>query len=311
MHRHDHSHLPTAPDTGIGDHRVPHDEAEHRSAANRALAYSAIGLGLAGGVELAVASLSHSVGLLGDALHNLSDVSTSLLVFVGFWVSRRPASTSHTYGYERAEDIAGIGVALAIWASAAFAGVESARKLLHHGTTDHLGWGMAAAVVGILGNQAVAWYKGRVGRRIQSSTLVADARHSWLDAVSSLGALLGLIAVACGFPLGDPIAGIAITLMISHVGYEVTVDILAHLMDGVDPRLLDRAGQLATSVPGVDRATARGRWTGRSLRIEVRAEMDGRTALGDTRDVVDAVEARVFAGIEEARIVEVWAVPGP
>src|SRR6516164_5565624 len=81
------------------------DDTKDRHDANVAIAISAIGLGLAGLVELAISLLSGSVGLLGDALHNLSDVSTSLVVFVGFRVSRRPANPAHPYGYERAEDL--------------------------------------------------------------------------------------------------------------------------------------------------------------------------------------------------------------
>ena len=309
MQSHGHSDLGHHPAQAGHPASTRHDEAEHRSAANRALIYSAIGLGLAGGIEMVFAVFTHSVGLLGDALHNLSDVSTSLLVFVGFWVSKRPASPSHSYGYDRAEDIAGIGVALAIWASALFAGIESVRKLVHHGATVHLGWGIAAAVVGIAGNQAVAWYKGRVGRRIQSATLVSDARHSWLDAISSLGAAVGLVAVALGFPLGDPIAGIAITLMICHVGYEVTGEIVSHLMDAVDPAILDRAQSAARTVPGVEAIRVRGRWAGRSLRFEVLANLDSALALGATASIVSAIEAAVFRAVQEARVVEVHVEP--
>lgn len=256
-----------------------------------------------------VALFTHSVGLLGDALHNLSDVSTSLLVFLGFWISKRPASRGHPYGYDRAEDIAGIGVALAIWGSAVFAGIESVGKLVHHGETIHLGWGIAAGVVGIAGNQAVAWYKGRVGKRIQSATLLADARHSWLDAISSLGAVTGLVAVALGFPLGDAIAGLAITVMICHVGYEVTTEIVAHLMDAVDPVLLDQAASGALSVPGVEAIRVRGRWAGRSLRLDIRAELDGSMTVGATLPIVRAIEAAVFDAVGEARVVEVQIAP--
>ena len=152
---------------------------------------SAAGLAVTGLIELAIALVSGSVALLGDALHNLSDVSTSALVFIGFRASRKAATTRYPYGYERAEDLAGIGVAAVIWASAVFAGVESVRKLIHHGTTVHLGWGIGAAVVGIVGNQLVARYKMNVGRSIQSATMIADAKHSWLDATSLAGAMSG------------------------------------------------------------------------------------------------------------------------
>ena len=106
------------------------DDAGDRRAANRAVAVSAIGLGATGLIELLLAVLTGSVGLLGDAIHNLSDVSTSAVVFAGFRLSRRPATERYPYGLERAEDLAGIGIAAVIWASAAFAGYESIRKLI-------------------------------------------------------------------------------------------------------------------------------------------------------------------------------------
>jgi cation diffusion facilitator family transporter len=98
------------------------DDAGDRRAANRAVAVSAVGLGATGLAELLLAVLTGSVGLLGDAIHNLSDVSTSAVVFLGFRLSRRPASERYPYGLDRAEDLAGIGIAVVIWASAAFAG---------------------------------------------------------------------------------------------------------------------------------------------------------------------------------------------
>src|SRR5690349_17484490 len=104
--------------------RPRHDEGEHRRAANRAVGVSALGLAVTGLIELALAVVTGSVALLGDALHNLSDVSTSAVVFLGFRISKRPATDRYPYGFERAEDLAGLGVAVIIWASAVFAGIE-------------------------------------------------------------------------------------------------------------------------------------------------------------------------------------------
>jgi hypothetical protein len=142
-----------------------------------------------------------------------------------------------------------------IWASAAFAGYESVRKLIEHGRTSDVGLGIAGAVLGIIGNQVVARYKMRVGRRINSATLIADARHSRLDALSSAGALAGLIAVALGQAWGDPVAGIAVTIFICHVGYEVTADVMRRLADGVDPGR-DHRGRGRRGVGGASTATA-------------------------------------------------------
>ena len=273
------------------------DDAKDRREANRAVAVSAIGLAATGVVELLLALVTGSVGLLGDAIHNLSDVSTSFVVFLGFRLSRHSPTERYPYGLERAEDLAGIGIAVVIWASAVFAGYESIRKLIDHGPTTHVGVGIAGAAIGIIGNQVVARYKLVVGKRIGSATLIADARHSWLDALSSAGALVGLIAVALGQPWGDPVAGLAITAFICHVGYEVTSDVVHRLADGVDPSVITTAEEAAGSVPGVIHAHARARWTGRTLRVEIEGWVDpdlpAREADAMGRLVADALARRL------------------
>jgi cation diffusion facilitator family transporter len=276
-------------------------EREHRAAANRAVAVSAIGLAATGAIELAIALLTGSVALLGDALHNLSDVSTSVVIFVGFWISKKPPSDSHPYGYERAEDLAGLGVAAVIFASAVFAGYQSYEKLIANGGTSDLALGMAAALVGMAGNLAVSRYKARVARRINSVTMSAEANHSWLDTVSSFGALVGLIGVAFGYRWADPVAGFAVTLFILHVGWEVTSEIVHHLMDGVDPAQLQRAREAALSVPAVHKATVRGRWMGRSLTLEVEGQLADNMTLDNAARTGDQVQAAVRAAVDEAR----------
>lgn len=281
------------------------DDSAHRRAANRAVGLSALGLALAGVIELALAALTNSVGLLGDAIHNLADVSTSLVVFLGFFISRRPATKEYPYGFERAEDIAGLGVALIIWASAVFAGFESYHKLVSHGTTGHLAWGMAGATLGIAANQLVARYKRQVGIRIHSATLLADAKHSWLDAVSSAGALAGLVAVGFGFRLGDPVAGFAITLFIGHVGFEVTRDVLHHLMDGVEPDLLNSVRSVAEREGGAPIPVVRGRWIGRSLLVEMEPLLPIGTSLAEANKIGARMRDAVLGEVAEATSVTV------
>lgn len=279
------------------------DDAAERRLANRAIAASAIGLAATGLIELTIALITGSVGLLGDALHNLSDVSTSAVLFLGFRISKRPPTERYPYGWQRAEDLAGLGVAVVIWASAVFAGVESVRKLLADEGTSYLGAGIAAAVLGVVGNQMVARYKLRIGRHIQSATLISDAKHSWLDALSSAGALAGLIAVACGQRWGDPVAGLAVTLFICHVGYEVTTDITRRLLDGVDNGVLTTAEHAAAAIAGVHHAHARARWTGRTLRITLEGWVDPDLAVRDADHLGRHVADAVHAAVGEARVI--------
>jgi len=276
------------------------DDVQERREANRAIAVSAIGLALTGIVELLLAVLTGSVGLLGDAIHNLSDVSTSAVVFLGFRLSRRGPTERYPYGLDRAEDLAGVGIAVVIWASAVFAGYESVRKLVDHGSTAHVALGITGAALGIVGNQVVARYKRVVGTRIRSATLIADARHSWLDALSSAGALAGLIAVGLGFPLGDPVAGMAVTLFICHVGYEVTRDVVHRLADGVDPGVVTSAEAAAASVEGVVHAHARARWTGRILRVEVEGWVDPALTVSSADVLGQQVALAVASQLPEA-----------
>jgi cation diffusion facilitator family transporter len=282
-----------------------HDEAAHRAAANRAVMVSALGLAVTGGVEFALALFTGSVALLGDALHNLADVSTSAVVFIGFRISKRPPSRHYPYGYERAEDLAGLVIALVIWGSAVFAGYESYQKLRSHAGTGHIAVGVCGALLGMVGNFAVSRYKAVVAKRIQSVTMAAEAQHSWLDMISSLGALIGLVGVAFGYRWADPIAGFAVTLFICHVGYEVTHKVVHHLMDGVDPDHLSAAEEAVRQLPGIGAVRVRGRWLGRSLILDVEGELAGDMTLAAASGIATDVEDAVHAAVEEARMV-VW-----
>jgi len=271
-------------------------DLEHRGLANRAVAVSAIGLGVTGAIELVIALVTGSVGLLGDALHNLSDVSTSAVVFFGFWMSKKDATPRYPYGYERAEDLAGLGVALVIWISALFAGYESVLKLISGTGTRSLSLGIAAAALGIAGNLAVSRFKRHIGEKIHSSALIADARHSRLDALSSVGAMVGLFLVAFGYPIGDPIAGLAVTVLIVHVGLEVTREVLHHLLDGIEPELIDAVVAVARTAPGVEGVVrARGRWTGRVVRLELDLRLAQGATIGDAITTQTWIEEHVRA----------------
>jgi cation diffusion facilitator family transporter len=166
---------------------------------------------------------------------------------------------------------------------------------------------MAGAALGIVGNQLVARYKLTIGRRINSATLIADAKHSWLDALSSLGALLGLAVVAAGYQWGDAIAGFLVTLFICHVGIEVTRDLLHHLMDGIDPHDLEAARTAAAAVDGVVNATTRGRWMGRTLILDIETHLGNTLTLTDADRINAAVERDVHTAVPAAGRVHVHA----
>lgn len=131
--------------------------------------------------------------------------------------------------------------------------------------------------------------------------MIADAKHSWLDALSSAGALVGLIAVAFGARWGDPVAGLAVTTFICHVGWEVSTDVAHRLLDGIDPHIITTAETLAADIPGIRHAHARARWTGRTLRLEMEAWLDPNTTVHDADQLGQTAATHIGKALPDVR----------
>ncbi|HYU04807.1 MAG TPA: cation diffusion facilitator family transporter [Jatrophihabitantaceae bacterium] len=246
------------------------DVLEADAAGRRALLISLVGLMATAAVQGAVVVLSGSVALLGDTLHNVADALTAVPLLIAFRLARRPASKRLTYGYGRAEDLAGLFVIAMITLSAGLAAYEAIDRLIHPRTVSHLWLVTAAAVIGFLGNEIVARYRITVGRRIGSAALIADGLHARTDGFTSLAVLLGALGVSLGWRQADPIIGLLITVAILTVLRSATRQVGARLMDAVDPDLVDQATAAVTSVPGIDHIQElRIRWIGHTLRAEV------------------------------------------
>jgi cation diffusion facilitator family transporter len=258
----------------IGGHS--HDHAEQVDTAleadrsgRRALWLSLAGLAATAAVQGVVVALSGSVALLGDTLHNVADALTAVPLLVAFRLSRRSANSRYTYGYGRAEDLAGLFVVLMIALSSLLVGYTAVDRLLNPRPVTHL-WAVAgAALIGFVGNELVASYRIRVGRRIGSAALIADGLHARADGLTSLAVLLGAGGVAVGWPWADPIVGLVITVAILGVLRSAAVQVGQRLMDAVDPRLVDQSRAAIGTVDGIqDVRDLRIRWIGHTLRAE-------------------------------------------
>ena len=241
----------------------------------RTLWISLVILGVTALIQAAVVALSGSVALLGDTLHNAADALTALPLGVAFVAGRRPPTRRYTYGYGRAEDLAGIAIVLTIAASSALAAYEAITRLLHpRHVSDLLAVG-AAAVIGFAGNEVVASYRIRTGRKIGSAALVADGLHARTDGLTSLAVLIGAGGVALGWDWADPVVGLVITVAILAVLRQAAREIYRRLMDAVDPALIGQAEQTLRATPGVlDTGQVRMRWIGHQLRAECEIIID-------------------------------------
>jgi cation diffusion facilitator family transporter len=269
------------------------DEALEGSAEGlRAVRRSLMILLATSALQATVVIVSGSVALLADTIHNLADALTAIPLGLAFVLSRRPPTRRFGYGLGRAEDLAGAVVVAMIAGSALMAAGESVRRLSHPAPVQHLVAVALAGVIGFAGNEVVAGYRLRVGRRIGSAALVADGYHARADGVTSLGVVVGAGGVGLGWPLADPLVGLVITAAILVTAVGAARDVGLRLLDGVDPGLVDRVRAVVAELPGVlEVREVRLRWIGHRLHADVALTADEGLSLRAAQRLIDVARA--------------------
>jgi cation diffusion facilitator family transporter len=261
----------------------------------RALKISLVVLMATAVAQLVVVLVTGSVALLADTVHNFSDALTAVPLWIAFALGRRAASRRYTYGYGRAEDLAGLFIVAMIALSAVVAGYESVRRLLDPEPISNVGVVIAAGIIGFAGNEIVAGYRVRVGRKIGSAALVADGLHARTDGFTSLAVVVGAVGVLAGFPVADPIVGLLITVAILFVLRGAARDIYRRIMDAVDPELVGMAEASLRSVPGVrDVEEVRLRWIGHRIRAETGLVVDPGLTLSEAHGIAHEAQHRLL-----------------
>ncbi|CAN5374169.1 cation diffusion facilitator family transporter [soil metagenome] len=276
----------------------------------RAVKISLVVLGATALIQLGLVFVTNSVALLADTIHNFSDALTAVPLWIAFALVRRPPSRRYTYGLGRAEDLAGLFVVLMIALSAVVAGYQSILRLIHPRDIDHVWVVLIAGIVGFIGNEFVALYRIRVGRKIASAALVADGLHARTDGFTSLGVAVGAIGVMAGFPLADPIVGLLITVAILVVLKSAATEVFRRLMDGVDPSLVEHAERVArdtAGVVGID--SMRLRWIGHELHAEASLQVDSDLTLEAAHLIAHEAEARLCEQVTKLAATTVHVSP--
>jgi cation diffusion facilitator family transporter len=283
---------------------------EASSQGMRAVWLSLAALGATAALQAVIYLWTGSVALLGDTLHNLADALTAVPLGIAFVVGRRAATRRYTYGFGRAEDLAGIVIVVFIAASAAVAGIEAVRRLANPADVAHLPALAAAGLIGFAGNEVVARYRIRVGRRIGSAALVADGLHARTDGFTSLGVLASAGALALGWRWADPAIGLAITVAILAVLSGAARQVYRRLMDAVDPALVDTVEHTLRHTDGVlDAGAVHVRWIGHHLRAECEIVVDaGLSVVAAHKIAVDA-EHRLLHAVPRLAAALVHADP--
>lgn len=257
-----------------------------------------------------VAISSGSVALLADTIHNFADGLTAIPLWLAFNLSRRERNSRYTYGYGRAEDLAGALIVALIFLSGLEVFYQSIQKIIHPAPVGHLGWVAIAALIGFLGNELAAILRLRTGKAIHSAALVADGRHSLVDGFTSLGVLVGVIGVRLGFPLADPLVGFVIGASILVVAWNSAREIWYRLMDAADPEATRLIQHTAAAVPGVLAvAGIRIRWLGHAQQAELHITVEAKLSTSESHRIAEAVRHELFHALDSLEEVSVHVDP--
>jgi cation diffusion facilitator family transporter len=286
------------------------DALESSAAGIHAVKISLLVLGLTAIAQIMVVVISGSVALAADTIHNFSDALTAVPLWIAFALGTRAATRGYTYGLGRAEDLAGLFVIAMITLSAIIAGYEAIMRLTNPEPIEHIGWVALAGLIGFIGNEWVAVYRIRVGRRIGSAALIADGLHARTDGLTSLAVVLAAGGVALGFPLADPIIGLVITVAILAVLRTAVRDVFRRLLDGVDPKMVDAAEAALAAQPGVQAVrSVRMRWIGHRLHADAELDVDPTLDLTQAHRIAHHAEHELTHAVPKLTTALIHAYP--
>jgi cation diffusion facilitator family transporter len=246
-------------------------------------------------VQALIVSATGSVALLSDTIHNFTDALTAIPLLIAFRLARRPPDRRYSYGYHRVEDLAGVAILLLILASAGVASVEAVRRMLDPVPLQHVWWVLLAGVIGAIGNEGVAAYRIKVGRRIGSAAMVADGLHARTDGLTSLAVVGSALGSLAGIPHADAVIGLAISGAILWTLVRAGRAVLHGILDGTDEQTIALIEEVASRVHGVEHVTeARARWTGHELRAQLSVDVDSALSVRGGHDVAERVRASLL-----------------
>ncbi len=272
-----------------------------------AVKWSFIILTVTAALQIVVVFISGSVALLADTIHNVGDATTAIPLWVAFVLALRKPTKTFTYGYGRVEDIAGVLIVLIILFSAIVAGYEAIDRFIHPQSITHLLWVAVAGIVGFIGNEAVAVFRIRIGREINSAALIADGYHARMDGLTSLAVVLSAAGVWFGFPLADPIIGLLITIAIFGIVWQSAKAVLTRMLDGIEPSIVAEINHAAEHVPGIERVTdAKARWLGHRLHADVTIAVDETLPVAKALLIADALRKELLDHVPALAVANVF-----
>ncbi|NIO22856.1 MAG: cation diffusion facilitator family transporter [Candidatus Aenigmarchaeota archaeon] len=255
--------------------------------------------------------IGNSFAVVADSVHSISDMLTSIVVWIGLKVGKKPPDKYHPYGHGDAEPIAGLIVSIVLCLIA----LEFVRSSIHKILTGEIQTpgtiALVAVIVSVLVKYWMAGFVNRTGKKLNSPALIADAAHHRSDFYTSLVVIVGVLGAMFGFRILDPIAGLIVALWIVKIGFDVGRRNIRSLMGEIPSEyMLKNISSIAMSVEGVkDVHNVRVHYVGPNASVSLHLNIEGRKRLSEVHDIASEVEEKIKKQIEPVRSVIVHCEP--
>ena len=264
-------------------------------------------------LNIIVGMMSGSYALISEGAHTLSDVTTSIIAYIGFKIGQKPADDEHPFGHGRAEAISGLIIVLFL-AMVAYEIMSGAVEKLMNPTliTTPDIYAALMAIFGIFINLLISNYIIKIGNEIKSPAIVADGQHQKTDIFSSIAILIGVIASNLGFPQLDPLVGLIIGFLILKTAYEIGKENLDNIMGKVpSEKFINKIRRVANnSSPYAENAhNIKVDYLGSYATVTLHIEIDGKMTLEESHKIVHIVQNNIINKIPEVKYVMVHACP--
>ncbi|MFQ5574627.1 MAG: cation diffusion facilitator family transporter [Terriglobia bacterium] len=260
--------------------------------------------------EVVAGVLGRSSAIVADASHSGADLLATFAVFVSLKIARKPFDEDHPYGHGKVESVAAAFVALMLLGAGLLIVVSAGRSVAGPGPSTPTALALVGALVAILVRESLFRYTVRAGQKVNSPALIASAWHHRSDAVSSIAALIGVAGGMLGFAVLDPIAAIAVAVLIIKMGWDILADAGKGLMDaGPGEAVLAKIVEVAEAADGVEHAYCRARKMGRFVFVDIKIDVDPRATVETGHEVASDVKRLVMSRVEHVADVMVHINP--
>ena len=267
-------------------------------------------------LKLLAGVIAKSGAMISDAVHSASDVVSSVIVIVGVKLAAKDSDRDHPYGHERFECVAAIVLSVILLVSGLFIGHEGVEKLLDWKNTPVVIPGLfalIAAAVSIAVKEGLYWFTRFYAKRLRSGALMADAWHHRSDALSSVGALIGIAGARMGYPMADTIASLVICVFIVKAAYDIFKDAVGKMVDrSCSEETEGEIRACAAAVPGVMQVDLlQTRLFGSRIYVDIEIRADGRLTLEEGHEIARTVHKKVEAEFPDVKHIMVHVNPYP